>query len=302
MCLILHRPSGKTFDQGLFGPAKENNPHGFGIMYPRGDGSVKAIKGMFELETINKIWEAIGPDVEVAAHFRFSTIGEKTKDNCHPFRILSLKEHGRDLFMMHNGTMHQVPRPEMAMSDTWHFVEKYLKPVLMQKPELIDNPDFHKFLDDLVGTNRLLFMDGNGLVTIINQTLGTEKEGCWLSNTYSIRDKKAARANTTQGTLPLGPDARPLSRKQQQEFRRQHENMIHGGRTHEDRARELVEVFDQVDILQNEGGSIGRDDDDDHDDSGQRFQHSMTDSEFRAFEEAADRSQLGVEDAEFTEV
>jgi hypothetical protein len=281
MCLILHRPIDKTFDSGLFVPAIQNNPHGFGIMFPMGDGRVKAIKGMFNLETIYKIWEKVAGR-EVAAHFRFTTAGAKNVDNCHPFKVLDFDEHGRDLYMMHNGTMGAVPRPQQDMSDTWHFVENYLRKALVVKPELIDNPEFQKFLGDIVGSNKLLFMDGKGLVTIINGNLGSERDGCWISNTYSIRDKSkitysssnTAYRSSTKSVLDADADwetdasTRRMSKRERRLAARERERTTFDGRDRAEREADLAMAFAH---LEDDGAPY-------------RGLHSRTDAEFRAQE------------------
>lgn len=187
MCLILFKPRGSSFDANLLRAAQKTNPHGVGFMMPSGADTVYSSKGLWEPERVREFWDK-HQHKSLAVHFRSRTQGEINQENCHPFQVLSKHRHGRDLWMMHNGTINAAQRREPRKSDSYNFVQYALKPVLEGNPGRIDELDFQRFLEQKIGGwNKLLFMDGKGKVIIINQRAGHERDGCWVSNLYSIR-------------------------------------------------------------------------------------------------------------------
>ena len=175
--------------------AYHTNRNGAGFMWVE-DGAVKVWKDP------NAKFDAVQAQYEkllgrnFAIHLRFSTHGKIDTENTHPMRVLRAADHGIDLFMMHNGVMSDVPIKAKDRSDTWHFVQNFLKPMLMAQPKLIYKPSFQEMLGKYIGGgNKLLFLDNHGRVVIINPKSGSQHEsGCWISNTYSINGAKLYRA------------------------------------------------------------------------------------------------------------
>jgi hypothetical protein len=201
MCIIIYKKANARFDEELLRASIFHNPDGFGIMYAE-HGRVIGVKGLFKPESVLRIWNE-NIDREIAVHLRFATSGEVTSKNTHPFQVLNLAEHGRDLWMMHNGTINTVKITDKDRSDTFHFVEGYLKPLLADNPDQLYNEAFQKFLGLTVSGSRLLFMEGDGRVTIINKNQGKIKAGCWVSNTYSIVKPKSKKTINGSGN-PIG--------------------------------------------------------------------------------------------------
>ena len=61
-------------------------------------------------------------------HFRYSTRGSTTLDNCHPFEVFN--DGHRQVFMMHNGTFNTYGQFNQGKSDTLEVVEKVVVPPL----------------------------------------------------------------------------------------------------------------------------------------------------------------------------
>jgi hypothetical protein len=89
--------------------------------------------------------------------------------------------------MMHNGVLNWVDdRSDKTKSDTWHFIDQYIQPMLERAPDLFMVPAFAEMLGELIGnSNRLVFMDNLGQMQIVNQDTGIEHNGLWFSNTYA---------------------------------------------------------------------------------------------------------------------
>ncbi len=191
MCLIIANPTGKLVPENHITNAYRINDDGFGIMYANGKGKLKIIRGMFELKTVQSIFGSFhNQEIPYVAHFRMGTHGTKDESNCHPFYVS--EEHG-GVGLVHNGVLsgQDFNTQRNGMSDTAIFVEK-LK-------GHIENNDFesaHLFEDKIpvvaslygtnLGSDKLVFMAGNGYINIYNETNGDWLDNVWYSNTYSI--------------------------------------------------------------------------------------------------------------------
>lgn len=187
MCLIVVSDDGKLLDEDRFKASHTHNPDGMGLMFVDG-GRVHAFKTMDPLEKKLAHYHELVKDRPHVLHHRFATHGSKTLAMCHPFKVLDKDHHGIDLFMMHNGVLAgDVPVHRKNKSDTWHFVRDFLKPVLTKHPTMLRNRGFRRLLSGFIGnSNKLVFMDSDGLINIINPQAGDWKDGFWFSNTYSL--------------------------------------------------------------------------------------------------------------------
>jgi hypothetical protein len=98
-------------------------------------------------------------------------------------------------------------------SDTQIFINEYLKPLLKQTPELLYTQSLQKLIKGFIGTgNKLIFLDSNSKVTIINENQGTQlpetQGGCWISNTYShlpriVYTYSNTNNTTNNSTIPI---------------------------------------------------------------------------------------------------
>lgn len=192
MCLIVYKPEDASLPGNILDRGYRMNDDGFGIMYPKGDGTLRVIKGVFTLKIINQVFGyAMKHNVPLAMHFRMRTHGLIDVGNCHPFRVLNKEEHGRDLCMMHNGILRVPTDTDHTRSDSWHFVHRYLAPVLRKDPSLIDDEAFRRMISDVIGNwNKLTFMDGDGKTYIINRSAGTDMDGAWFSSGYWSKDAR----------------------------------------------------------------------------------------------------------------
>jgi len=198
MCVIIYAPnkSGPTTEewqkdyQKYLRRLHRRNNDGYGIMWADGERvhMVKNPKPENDEEPLAK-YEAV-KDKDVLVHFRIATHGNIDEVNTHPFQVLDRTQHGLDLWMMHNGILSDFPgsTADKDHSDTWHFVEKFLKPILAENPDLIYKGEFQRSLGWVVRGSKLAFMDNYGDVVLINAHSGKDHKhlGIWTSNEYGM--------------------------------------------------------------------------------------------------------------------
>lgn len=150
-----------------------HNPNGFGAMWYE-NGTIQTER------TLNL--DMVGPMVrylkgkEAALHWRFATHGTVSMSNTHPFVI------NPHLAMMHNGIL--PCESDGHESDTAVFAKKVL-PNYLNGSVRIDESDV-KPLNDWIGSgNRLVFLDDEGLFTIVGVEKGMKHKGAWYSNEYA---------------------------------------------------------------------------------------------------------------------
>lgn len=179
MCLIIDRPAGTQIPEKLISRGLSLNSDGWGIMASVG-GQIMTAKGL-QPKKFRKALKAF-KNAPLTVHFRYTTHGGTSLANCHPFPILN-----GAYAVMHNGIISHAPELDPSRSDTWHFCEHILAPMLATYPEKFGTADLEHILSRLIGTgNKLVILRRDGLRQIINPKQGIEWEGLWLSNSYSL--------------------------------------------------------------------------------------------------------------------
>ena len=186
MCLIITGKSAQIRStllntSGMLADIFSSNPDGIGIMY----GSAK---GLRVVKTLPKnIGDATAfirklptDDRDLAIHFRWTTHGHTDLSNCHPYDVTP-----GYIAMMHNGVLHTGNAKDTARSDTYHFIQDYLRDAVHEAPSLVHNEGFLTMVAEFIGDNRFVFMDGEGRMSHVNYDQGIEHDGLWFSNTYA---------------------------------------------------------------------------------------------------------------------
>jgi predicted glutamine amidotransferase len=123
---------------------------------------------------------------DCAFHLRMRTHGNIDLENCHPYMVLNMAEHGMDLWLMHNGILTTGNSADPSKSDTWHYIKDYLRPMLVDNPEFAFHPSFAEIVGKHIGeSNKFVLMDNLGRQVIINEQAGVYWGGLWLSNEYA---------------------------------------------------------------------------------------------------------------------
>ena len=140
MCLIVKTNDSSEVKENLIKSAYQNNSDGFGIMFLR-KGRIQTRKIVPKTaDDIVKLFDEYKDlKIPMGLHWRFTTAGSSNKGNCHPFSVLNTEEHGRDVFMMHNGPALPTPMIDKDKSDNHQYVKYVLRPMLANNPDLLYN-------------------------------------------------------------------------------------------------------------------------------------------------------------------
>ena len=200
MCLLITKPESTVFDNQFLAGVYDKNSDGIGIMYAEhGKVVVKKFLPKTKQESIQIYHEHIAGKA-CAVHYRMRTHGATDMANCHPYQVLSADE-GYELWLMHNGVLHTGNDKNVAMSDTWHYIRDYLRPILLNNPTFFMTEEFKDMIGAHIGSNRFTLLDSHGNMVTVNEDQGVMYEGAWLSNTYAwdTKDRKFTYCKTSYG-------------------------------------------------------------------------------------------------------
>lgn len=200
MCILIHQPADYCFKSEQLQDFYNKNSDGFGAVVKTPDG-VKVIKAVGKYQEIEDLYYEQVACHESIIHFRMKTHGDIDMENCHPYEVLE------GLWMAHNGVLHTGNMADQKMSDTWHYIRDYLRPILQTNPDLLKNEVFQKLVGHHIGaSNKFGFMDDKGEIAIINRSSGVEHDGVWYSNTYAWTPWKFGYGKPPQ---PYYPPVKP---------------------------------------------------------------------------------------------
>ena len=185
MCIIIHKPKGKQFNKEHIEKAYEFNKDGFGIMYFDELNSNVVVEKGLDLFTSDFFLTLDNyDDKEAVLHLRNNTVGTTTLENCHPFPV------GDGSYFMHNGTINSFKPTFGDTSDSLELSNAISSIIATTGAEILENEGMISLLQAIAGTsiNRLVFMDNQGKVHIVNPQLGIDEDGIWYSNDYYKRE------------------------------------------------------------------------------------------------------------------
>lgn len=191
MCLII--APGKDGAPALlprdaFDYAFSRNKDGFGAMWVE-DGKVNHFKtlGLSVDEAYDQMQEHSERFPSSIFHLRMKTHGKIIPGLSHPFRLLTKKRHGKDLFFMHNGVLSSFGNKlTYGQSDTTVFKDKILIPLLTRDPDALEDPEIWSSINKLTSGSRLIFLDSEGKVYKTSENSWNDRYGLTLSNTYML--------------------------------------------------------------------------------------------------------------------
>ena len=181
MCIIIVANKNKKIPNEHIKLASELNCDGFGI-----SASVNNKLFVYKSISINsddiiKLYNSIRQVAtgDIVLHFRIATRGDISDKLCHPFYV------NKDLVMFHNGV--EIDKDiaghdynNKNESDTKAFVNNVLKNF---KKGFQENENIMNMISKSVGnSNRLCFLDSNGVTTYSSSDLWVELNGILYSN------------------------------------------------------------------------------------------------------------------------
>lgn len=177
MCVILHKPAGAVIPEALLLASISLNRDGWGMMGfdPAGRLILERDVGIDRARIFNAV--QLYRHSELVLHLRQITGGGSQHDNAHPLDI------GNGVYLMHQGTLPLETRLP-GRSDTWHFGELVLGPLLERDPGLVSDPALHRLLElALREQNRMVLLStASRKIQVLNRRLGVEVEGLWISS------------------------------------------------------------------------------------------------------------------------
>ena len=208
MCIIAYIPVNKDVSIKSIETMFKNNPDGAGILYIQ-NKKIRVFK-TFEVNQLISKYNSIKANIntDIVIHCRIGTHGLKSFDNIHPFIV------NKNLGFVHNGIISDMPI-DKKHSDTYMFNELILK----QLPaDFISNEAIKELISGYIGSSKLVFMDYNQNITIINEHKGLWDNGIWFSNyTYQdyepifkpYKNKKSREANKSNSIFKFNDDKCP---------------------------------------------------------------------------------------------
>jgi predicted glutamine amidotransferase len=184
MCLLITQPAGTVFTDEFLRGVFNKNQDGLGVMYAENNTLYTAKILPKTYAEAKAFYDEHISGRACAIHWRMQTHGHIDLHNCHPYEVISEAE-GYPLWLMHNGILHTDNKKDMAKSDTWHYIQDYLRPMLLKNPEWFMSPEFNELVGRHIGSNRFTLLDAYGNMVTINERQGVQYNGAWLSNTYA---------------------------------------------------------------------------------------------------------------------
>ena len=189
MCLLVTQTAGVVFDAELLQEIYYRNSDGIGVVFTNEHGEVEVHKLVPANE--RDFLEFYGQWIagrECAWHARMRTHGHTDLTNCHPYPI-SLPD-GSVAWLMHNGILSHGNKADTSKSDTWHYIEDTIKPMLAESPGVAHTAAFRRLVEQDIGaSNKFVLVTPDGRSTTFNEAAGelwVRPDGtCWMSNTYA---------------------------------------------------------------------------------------------------------------------
>lgn len=205
MCLIIAQlPKAKPLPIESIRCGWLNNSDGAGFMYVA-DGKLHLEKPFRKLNKFYKAYLAAhaahGDASHFVLHFRYATHGPKTKQNTHPHELA-----GGRAGLVHNGILPFDPPMRSDISDTVWFCQTVLG---ARTADMLTDELFGKWLAIIIGkSNKLVILDQNNRMSIVNESAGLWDGDAWYSNTgYKVENcysKWTSNKTATTSSTPAG--------------------------------------------------------------------------------------------------
>lgn len=196
LCIIAVKPAGiKMPANKIIENMWHNNPDGAGFMYAK-KSNVYIEKGFMKLKSLKTALRGLEKKVDIVntpviLHFRITTSGGTSPENCHPFPIteklplLQMRKSKAPLAVAHNGIIDIKPS-QKDISDTMEYIMTQLAPLYQLKKDFYKHEAGKKLVYNAI-KSKMAIMDGNGYIATIGDFI-TGDDGILYSNTsYKAR-------------------------------------------------------------------------------------------------------------------
>lgn len=186
MCLLMNIPATTEFDKEDILDFYDHNKDGVGVMFA--ENGVLHVKKILprNAEDAWAFYNDVIKGKECIAHFRLKTHGDIDMENCHPYKVFGEGEANAPVYMAHNGVLSTGNAADKSKSDTWHYINDIIRPCAQGSSDILFVPAFVSLLEKHIGsTNKFIFMDANGRVSVVNKQAFVQYKGADLSNTYA---------------------------------------------------------------------------------------------------------------------
>ena len=193
MCIIAVKPIGEELmERKVLENCFDYNNDGAGLMYNL-DGKVYIEKGYMNFKNFyNRLLELdkeIGlKDRGLVMHFRITTSGGTSAQNCHPFsisndeKVLKALNVTTDVGVAHNGIIPSYVPKGGTLSDTQLFIKDYLYYIKEENENFLTNPSLLFAIEKTV-QSKLCFLDGEGNITTVGKFI-SEDNYLFSNETY----------------------------------------------------------------------------------------------------------------------
>ena len=180
MCLLVQQTVESKFTDEFLADVFTKNQDGLGIMYAE-DEKLHIFKCLpANAAEFIDFYRKHAEGRYCVWHARMQTHGDIDFDNCHPYKVTE------DVWLAHNGILSTGNDADKSKSDTWHFIQNFIRPALLGNPDLLTDKNWQKFVGDLIGrSNKFALVRNDGEIVVINASAGVNYEHAWLSNTYA---------------------------------------------------------------------------------------------------------------------
>lgn len=199
MCIAIYKAKGVFVPEDHLRQGFKSNSDGCGLAWvnPR-THKIETYKSMDYLPWFNEYTRVVEEynNPEMLIHFRITSKGKTTLDNCHPFVI------NNDMAMIHNGTITKIHVDTASgESDTAVFARDWLG----QLPKgWEDNEPLKLMIEDFIGWSKIVILHRKKGPIFLNESKGVwnDDHTIWYSN-KSYETYKTTKTNNYNKTAAL---------------------------------------------------------------------------------------------------
>ena len=194
MCVIVAKKMGVELpSKKILENCFDVNPDGAGLMYVNENKKIVIEKGFMTFEAFYKKLTELDKKYDLkkkalVMHFRITTQGGTSPENCHPFPITDDEKKLKatylecnDVAFAHNGIISLYSmRDDKGMSDTMLLSKELLYPLFNYNKKFYKQEHNQELIEEIIGTDKIAFLDNEEKIITIGEF--KEDEGVLYSN------------------------------------------------------------------------------------------------------------------------